>query len=224
MPRPAITLERRAEVRQLIRDCASRLANAKAAVGHVNTSWSTAITVREFAEEAGISVGTFYSYFDSVAAMAQSAWREPVNKLKKVIASDIAKTDDPCEQLRILLQHYVGLAMNNERLFRAGMLYVRPDHVERTGQDLLEDDEFFRYLQAALVKGQEIGIFRKFDCREIAQLLWAAVHGALALPVNLDRFDFDHSPELAEAMIDQLMTMIFVNHDEQTKPALSNHN
>ena len=215
MPRPAITSEKRAQVRQRIRECASRIAKSKAAGSQTTVHWSTAITVREIAEEAGISVGTFYTYFDSLAALVQSTWREPVDQLKKDIERDIAKTDDPREQVRILLQHYVDLAMNNQRMFKGAMLYVRPDHVERTEQTPFEEDEYFQYLQAALVRGQEIGAFRKFDCREMTQLLLAAIHGALALPINLERFSFDRSSELAEAMITQLMILLSDNHQEQ---------
>ena len=42
----------------------------------------------------------------------------------------------------------------------------------------------------------------------MAQLLWSGVHGALALPINIDTYDLAAGPAMATEMIDALVRSI----------------
>ena len=72
MPRPALTEEQRRESRRRIREAASAL---------YATSGLGDISARAIAKEAGVSVGTIYSHFGSLAELMQSLWRQPARKL-----------------------------------------------------------------------------------------------------------------------------------------------
>ena len=40
----------------------------------------------------------------------------------------------------------------------------------------------------------------------MAQMLWAGLHGAIALPLNVDRLQFDEPRALAEQMVATLLS------------------
>lgn len=209
MPRPSKTPEQKAEMRKRIREAVSRVAQRfELAPGDVQGYQN--ITVRDVIEEAGISIGTFYKYFDSRDDLAQSLWSEPVDELKAKMQADYDRAIQPTDKIRALLEHYVRFSVEHRRVFRAAFLFVRPEgHPQRATVDL-KDEMFYQNLRAAFEAGQASGVFKKFDTHEMAQLFWAATHGSLALPENLDRYNFDDPQHLASNMIDTLIDMISV--------------
>ncbi len=199
MPRPAITPKKRLETREHIRAAAATL---------VRQGSPEKITIRAVAKQAGVSVGTIYKYFEDISDLGRSLWQEPVDELRRQM-SDIAKNnDDPVNRIRALLQAYADFAHKNHRVFRGAFLYVRPDSRQLPDQAALKDEPFFRYLETAIADGQEAGVFVDGSKKMLAQLLWAALHGALALPHNIERVAFDPSEQIAAAMIDSIMVMI----------------
>ncbi|GAB5486575.1 MAG: TetR/AcrR family transcriptional regulator [Parasphingorhabdus sp.] len=199
MPRPAITPEQRHETRERIRAAAGRLVRQ----GNLEN-----ITIRAVAKEAGVSVGTIYKYFEDISDLGRSLWQEPVEELRQKMSGIAGKIDDPVNRIRALLQVYADFAETNNRVFRGAFLYVRPESRQKPDQAALEDEPFFQFLQAAIADGQKSGIFVDGDTKMLAQLLWAALHGALALPNNIERIAFDPPQKIASAMIDSIMMMI----------------
>ena len=199
MPRPGITPKQRRETREKIREAAARLARQ---------SELKNITIRGVAKEAGVSVGTIYKYFEDIYDLGRSLWQEPVNELRQQMADIAAKTQDPAARIRAMLQAYADFARDKHRVFRGAFLYVRPEVREKPEQGALEEEPFSKYLMAAIVEGQEKGALIDDDPRMLTQLIWASLHGALAIPINIERIDFDPPEQLAKAMIDSVMTMI----------------
>jgi AcrR family transcriptional regulator len=207
MPRPSITPEKRAEMRLHIREAVVRLSQRAEIAPNDAKAWDE-ITVRDVAEEAGISVGTFYKYYKDRSELAQSLWAEPVAELRQAMQVDFDATQDPVKQVRLLLRHYAEFAIENRRLFRRAFLFVRPEGAAKPELTKLEDETFYRNLKLAFEQGQESGCFRPFDSAQMAQIFWAALHGSLAISQNLDRYDFDPPAKLSEAMIDTLLSLI----------------
>lgn len=166
------------------------------------------VTVRDVIDEAGISIGTFYKYFKNRNELRQSLWVEPVEELRSAMLADIGESDGPEQKVRTLLEHYVQFSVDNPRLFRGAFLFVRPDDDQKPDVQGLEDEVFYRELRSAFAEGQEAGIFSEFNVDEMAKVFWAAIHGSLALPVNLDRYDFGVPSSLPTTMINTLLDMI----------------
>lgn len=194
-------------MRKRIREATSRVAQRlNLAPGDVQGYQQ--LTVRAVTEEAGISIGTFYKYFDNRDDLAQSLWAEPVEQLRIEMQADFDQAENPTDKIKTLLQHYVRFSVENRRVFRAAFLFVRPDgHPQRAAVDL-EDEMFYTNLRTALEAGQKAGAYRDFDSHTMAQTFWAAIHGALALPENLDRYNFDSAEQLADSMIELLLAAI----------------
>ena len=207
MPRPSITPEKKAEMRKRIREATSRVVQ-RHKLNPGDARGYEAITIREVATEAGISVGTFYKYFSDRSDLAQSLWSEPVEKLKKDMQAAYESATLPVDKLRVLLQHYIQFSVDHRRVFRGAFLFVRADEAPKPESLPLEKEVFYVNLKQALEDGQKLGHFRDFNSRQMAQIFWAAIHGSLALPENLDRYQFDSPEAIAKNMIDELVNLV----------------
>ncbi len=199
MPRPVITPEQRRETRERIRSAAATLVRR----GNLEK-----ITIRAVAKQAGVSVGTIYKYFEDISDLGRSLWQEPVNQLRAQMSDIVDSTDDPAARIHNLLRAYAEFAREKHRVFRGAFLYVRPDSRPIPDQTALEEEPYFQFLTAAITEGQETDAIIDGDPKMLAQLLWAALHGALALPINIERIAFDPPEQIADAMITSIMTMI----------------
>lgn len=166
------------------------------------------VTIRDVIEEANISIGTFYKYFKNREELAQALWAPPVDRLRAAMQSDFEEADDPEEKVRVLLEHYVKFSMENREVFRGIFLFVRPDNYPMPEPLELRDEVFYKNLRLAFDEGQSQRVFRAFDTHSMAQVFWAAIHGSLALPANLDRYNFDDPATLSGNMIDALLQLI----------------
>ncbi len=200
-------------MRAHVREAVLRVARKRGLSSGDTRGWSE-ISIRDVIAEAGISIGTFYKYFKDRSDLAQTLWLEPVNDLRSLMQARFDAAADPTEKVRALLDSYAGFALENRRLFRAAFLFVRPDDNPRPDPVALESEVLYRGLHAAFVDGQRSGDFRDFDPKEMAQLFWAAIHGSLALPENLDRFQFDPPAQLSANMVEALMQMIAAPPDQ----------
>ncbi|MDB9917844.1 TetR/AcrR family transcriptional regulator [Pseudomonadales bacterium] len=196
MPRPLLTEAQRKETRKAIRAAAAKL---------YSENGLKDISARAVADAAGVSVGTIYSHFGSLAELMQSLWRQPVSGLISELIEKTAAITDPEERLRSLLTDYIGFSEDQNSVFRGAFLFVRPEAHEPPPQVALENDRFYGLFRNAILEGQRLGKFREGDADEFAQLVWSGVHGALALPVNFHRLALDKTRRPAEQMIDLLI-------------------
>jgi AcrR family transcriptional regulator len=207
MPRPALTDEQRKRVRRTIREAAAELYAQKG----IND-----VSVRAVAERAGVSVGTVYSYFGSLSELLQSLWRQPVRKLVQQMTQTAQKFSNPGERLKALLQAYVRFSNEEPQVFRSAMLFVRPESLPQPEQIALADDAFFMLFVQAISDGQRDGQFRQGDPAALAQMVLSAVHGALALPINLHRLALMPGASAAEQAIAAQLQWLQFEKGKQT--------
>lgn len=169
-----------------------------------------AITVRAVAAEAGVSVGTFYAHFESIAELAQATWQEPVDNLRKKIERLARRTEDPLERIQKVLECYARFEKDQPAAFQSAFLFVRQPFMTEPDKVKLDTESFFIILREAIREGQALDKIRDGDPAEMAQLLWASVHGAMSLPYHLDRYNFMPSQKFAKRtvrfLVDSLAT------------------
>ena len=192
MPRPAATPEQRDETRRRIRAAAAELFLEKG---------PGAVSVRGIAERAGISVGTLYGYFDNLTDLMRSLWKEPLARANETFLGVAADHADPCARIEALLRAYVEFAVRSEGTYRGAFLFVRPESAAKPDPKALTSMVFFRLLAEAIEEAQAQGRARPGSAIAHGQILWASVHGALGIPVNIDGLAFDAPAELAERMV-----------------------
>lgn len=199
MPRKPATEEQRAAIRKKIRDAARHVYREKGISG---------VSARAIAVAAGVSVGTIYSYFGDLATLMQSLWAEPLESINARFREIAASHVDPLERLRALMTAYVAVGADNPELYRSAFLFVRPAHLDQPNQDDPDSVVFVALVRRALLEGQNAGIVRSGSVDELAQLIWAGLHGSIALPINFDRIRFDDHQRISSQMIDLLIAQL----------------
>lgn len=199
MPRPALTDAQRRETRRKIRAAAAAL---HAESGLVDLS------ARAVAQRAGVSVGTLYSYFGSLSELMQSLWRQPARRLVDELEQICENEPVPIRRLRSLLEAYAGFSEEQRSVFRSAFLFVRPESQDPPAQVSLDEDRFFGLFRQAIIDGQTAGSIRHGEPDRLTQTVLSAVHGAIALPINLHRLALDSSPAIHESMIEVMLEWI----------------
>lgn len=199
MARPPATPEQRRQARNDIRRAAADLAIE----GGVPS-----VTVRKIATQAGVSVGTVYGHFDSLGDLMRSLWTPAIEEANRKLAATADAYPDPIDRVRAMLGEYAALATTNEALHRNTLLFVRPAGAPTPEQFPADDLDFHRLLTQAIRDGQGKGVMVVGDPVQLAQLMWAGVHGALALPVNADIYKLEPADQQVQLMIDVLTTSL----------------
>ena len=199
MARPAATEDQRQEQRNRIRHAAAAIHREHGVSG---------LTVRAVAKRAEVSTGLLYRYFANMSDLMRSIWIAPVADFGRRVEEVVAQHDKPLPRIEALLSAYVTWAAQNPEVLRGLLLFVRSGKTDLPAPQDPEDLALHRALRAAIVEGQAAGAIRAGDPTEHTQVLWAGVHGALALPINLDRYSITPTSELAPAMITALVSAL----------------
>ena len=201
MPRKPATPEQRREVRRRIRQAAADVFVEEGIPG---------LSARAIAERAGVSTGTLYLYFDNLEDLMRSLWTQPVARANEHL-EEIAKSQrEPLRRLRALLERYIEFARENPVVYRRVVMFVRSETAPTPEKQPLREFPIYDLLRSALREGQERGQIRSGDARQMAQVLWASLHGALSLPINIDRAALDPPERLARATVRLLLDSIKV--------------
>lgn len=199
MARPAATADQREEQRNRIRHAAAEL---------YREGGVSALSVRAVAKRAGVSTGLLYRYFADMSELMRSLWIGPVVEFGHEVEAIAAAEPDPLARIEALLTAYARWVGANPDVHRGVLLFVRPDS---TGLPAPVDPDtlaLHRALRTAVADGQATDRIRAGDPTELAQVLWAGMHGALALPVNFDRYAIAPPSDLAPAMIATLLASL----------------
>jgi len=97
------------------------------------------------------------------------------------------------------------LPLNTVFVYRGAFLYVRPESHEKPTPVNPEEDRFFSLFRNTVSAAQQHKLIRSGDPDVMAQILWSGLHGAIALPLNLDRLALEPPEQATEHMIDALL-------------------
>ncbi len=199
MARPRATPEQRAEERRLLRQAASEL---------YGEGGAGAVTVRSVTKRAGVSSGALYNAFSGLPELMRSLWVGPVIEAGRRIEELAAATPDPLERIRAILHGFVDFVVEHPDVHRNVLLYVRPSSMPEPPAQPADQLPMFALIRRAIEDGQHDGSIRPGDPSQLAQLLWAGVHGALALPINTEIYALDAGDKIAPDMIDLLVQAV----------------
>ena len=140
---------------------------------------SDALTMRRIAAEVGCSTTVLYTMFENKHNLANALYLEGFERLRRTL-EEVPHSGGPLDYLRDLGRAYRTSALANPSYY--GVMFGRPipefvpspESRERAGESLM-------ILVRAVAACVETGTFRAEDPRAIAEVLWAAVHGAVSL-------------------------------------------
>ena len=188
MPRTQATPEQKEEARRVIRQAAADVYNSVGPGG---------VSVRAIAKEAGVSVGTIYTYFGNLQGLMESLWSGPVQRYIDQLNAIAQKHTDPIKRIEALMKSYVKFANDNSEIYRGVFLFVRP--LGQAIKDKTPADEavFASLVIEAIKDGQKSGQIVSGNPSDIAKMIWGSLHGCIALPHNFGRSEFgDMNPVL----------------------------
>jgi AcrR family transcriptional regulator len=201
MARPKASPEQRAEVRRSIQQAAVELYRAEGLSG---------VSARAVAQKAGVSVGTIYSYFGDLKGLGQSLWEPQIAKLEDEMRAVAAQHEDPLAKIEALLRAYLAFGIEQSELYRNAIMFVRPTSAEQPQKQPVSERAFPSLLKAAIEQGQTEGTVIVGEPEDLVQILWSGVHGALALPVNMDRLKLMPTQDLVDETVESLLRSIRV--------------
>lgn len=201
MPRKPATEAQRLEIRKSLQRAAKQVYDASGISG---------VTARAVALEAGVSVGTIYSHFGDLKSLMQSLWEEPMQRLNTRFHTAAAANPDPLPRLRALMQAYVQIAADYPELYRNAFMFVRPAHLPPPEKNAEGLSVFPHLIRSALLEGQNAGTIRPGAVTTMTELIWAGLHGAITLPINFDRLNFEDTKTRTDAVIEMLLEHVTI--------------
>lgn len=199
MPRRPASEEMREAARERIHDAAISLWRAHGIDG---------VTVRGVAEACGYSVPTIYAHCGNRAEIVQSLWRVADDLFAGEARRIEALGLPPRARVRAALEAFFDVAYREPEIFRAVLLQSEPPPPGERPAIELGALPLTRVLMDALGEIEAEGVALPGGLRAATLAIWAAVHGAVALPVNLPKFCFGPREEMAAATIDYLLAAL----------------
>ena len=158
-----------------------------------------ALTIRRVAERAEYGLGTVYSYFADKDDLLYTLVQEDFARLTQALR-DIRDTHHGAAAVREMLLSYARMGLARPRSYEI-MFMLRPRLAGRSvGDDT--DEHAYAIFRGCIVDAIRAGEFRPDDPDVLAQLLWASVHGLVALRLTLPGFPWADPETLAHQLVD----------------------
>lgn len=193
--RTALTAEQREVAKQ-------RIAAATLAIYH--EGGLKAITMRAIASRLGVAPSWLYLYYRNRMDLIDAMWRDTAGEMRAGFYAAAEAHADPIARLRSVLTYYVDFALANPDMFKAAFLTV-------LREDQLPDPlppsamiPFHALLRDAIAEAQQ-GRRATVDPDLGAQVIWASIHGCIAIVRNLPRFRFAPPEQLAAKALDLII-------------------
>lgn len=153
-----------------------------AAIDLVDRHGADAVTVRGLAAEAGVSPMTIYNHFGDMAGVFDAVFIEGFDLLTDYVRDDGGNAE-PFAALRHRGHRYRDFALENPALYDVMFLRVVPGF-EPSDDALLHAAVAFGCLEGSVLRLADAGFVERASIPLVAQQLWSALHGAVALELR----------------------------------------
>jgi AcrR family transcriptional regulator len=145
-------------------------------------------TMRRIADRLGQTTGALYAQFRDKESILRELCVHDFLALREAFQAGEA-VSDPVERLRVIGRGYTGFALTHPNHYRLMFLAPHPPGVEQDAKDLMHgnpDQDAYAYLLHCVRRAVEAGAFRpEYDDPDlVAQVLWGALHGVIALELT----------------------------------------
>ena len=178
----------RTKVRQAILDAARDLF-VKQGFEHVS--------IRKIAEKIEYAPGTIYLYFRDKAEILDRICEETFSKLAQRMHAINQDPANPLDGLRRGLRTYVQFGVDNPNHYVCTFVQAKQiphDHQPKAGERCFDN------LRAAVQRCIDAGQLNCEDVEEVAQALWAGVHGVTTLLISCS-FPFIEQNRLIDRVV-----------------------
>ncbi len=139
---------------------------------------SEALTMRRVAAAAGCSTTVLYRLFEGKHGIVQGLYREGFDRLRARLAT--VGEDEPLPRLRGLALAYRDYARQEPAYYT--VMFSRPvPEFEPSPADVQHGRSSLEVLVEAVAAAQRAGQVTSAEPQHVAEVLWAAAHGAVSL-------------------------------------------
>jgi AcrR family transcriptional regulator len=139
---------------------------------------SDALTMRRVAKAAGCSTTVLYRLFEGKHGIVRGLYREGFDRLRARLAA--VDEDDPLLRLRGLALAYRDHALQEPAYYT--VMFSRPvPEFEPSPDDVQHGRASLQVLVDAVAGAEEAGWVTDAEPQHVAEVLWAAAHGAVSL-------------------------------------------
>ncbi len=168
-----------------------------------------AVTMREIARKIGYTVTVIYYHFPDKAALLRELCESDFQALSERFER-LGKIVDPIERLRRIAQVYISFGLENPQHYRLMFMTARPEPLRTPQGKGNPDQEAYAFVLDAVKEAMNANRFRSEfkDPEIVAQGLWAAQHGLIALHLNrtnADWFDWRPARKTSELLGDAVL-------------------
>jgi AcrR family transcriptional regulator len=166
--------------------------------------------MRNLAAKVGYSATAIYSYFADKNAVLRALLDADCETLRRAM-DDAAAVADPVERLRQMGRAYVVFGFEHPDHYRVLMMTpAEPGVMDDNPRKGDPARDAYALLRQSAADGIRIGRFRPdfTDADQLAQVIWAGVHGIVSLYLNLGRepwFNWRPVEETALTLIDVIL-------------------
>jgi AcrR family transcriptional regulator len=171
-----------------------------------------ATSIRRIADKLGCSPGILYHYFEDKPAIMAQLVRETFAKLREHMTT-ISDDEAPVlDRLRRSLRAYIDFGIEHPHHY--GVLFRKPESPAEREKIIPVFQESgmlcFSCLRRLCWSAVEQGLLRPelADGEEVAQALWAGIHGMVSVLTQCDGFPFVERNLLIDRQVDILMAGI----------------
>jgi AcrR family transcriptional regulator len=155
------------------------------------------VSIRKIAEKIEYSPGTIYLYFPDKAAILERICEETFAKLAQRMHAINMDPANPLDGLRRGLRTYVQFGIDNPNHYIVTFIQAKQiprDHQPKAGERCFDN------LRAAVQRCVDAGQLNCDDVEEVAQAIWAGVHGVTALLITCS-FPFIEQSRLIDRVV-----------------------
>ncbi len=139
------------------------------------------VSMRKIARAVGCSATSIYLHFENKDALIHALIDEGMARLNEALQDGAAAHADPAERLEVLSRGYVHFGLDNPEYYEV-MFMLHPERMARyPAEKYRRARRNLELFAEALSDGAEVEQFDVEDPAVAASVLWAALHGAVAL-------------------------------------------
>jgi AcrR family transcriptional regulator len=153
------------------------------------------VTMRRIAEAIEYSPTTIYNHFEDKDDLVQSLCEEDFARLLGALQAKEAPAD-PVEQIRQLGLAYARFGVDHPNHYR--FMFMTPAKFEHVHELSSSGQQAFGLVRSAVERAIASGAFRPGDATALAQVLWASLHGVVALLITLRPEHWPHAPAVPD--------------------------
>ena len=159
------------------------------------------VTMRRVAEAIEYSPTTIYHHFEDKDDLVNALCEEDFSRLLAVFRGQ-PPPDDPVEWIRQLGRGYARFGLDNPNHYR--FMFMTRAKFEKVPEASPSGQDSFGVLKMAVEKALATGRFRLGDPHLIAQVLWASIHGAVALLITMQSEHWPKGPA-SPGLVDEVV-------------------